>query len=139
VDIRLSINAASPAQMAIARETGCTQTSSLELRERVTEARKLAAKRLLGTPWTLNAHVPGAYLRKNLPLSAESLVKLETALTRGLISMRGFDRCLRLAWSNADLAGRDTPNQFDVAKAIYLRGPEDLLAKEKSKIGSPNE
>lgn len=139
VDIRLSINAASPAQMALARENGGTQFSSIELRERVVAARKLAAKRLQDTPWSVNAQVPGAYLRKKLPLTSESLVKLETALSRGLISMRGFDRCLRLAWSNADLAGRETPNHFDVAKAIYLRGPEDLLAKQISKAGESNE
>ena len=38
--------------------------------------------------------------------------------------MRGYDRCLRVAWSVADLAGRDTPNEYDIAKAIFLRGSD---------------
>jgi magnesium chelatase family protein len=42
------------------------------------------------------------------------------------MSMRGYDRCLRLAWSVADLAGRDIPNELDVSKAIFLRGSEDF-------------
>lgn len=127
VDIRLNINPASPAQMAAARLSGNPQVSSAELRERVTVARAAAAKRFAGTPWAVNAQVPGAFLRKHFPIQMQTIGKLEDSLVKGRISMRGFDRCLRLAWSNADLAGRDTPNQFDVAKAIFLRGPENLL------------
>jgi magnesium chelatase family protein len=127
IDIRLNINAASPAQLALARASGSHSVSSAELRDRVTVARKLASKRLQGTPWQINAQVPGSYLRKNLPLDSRSVLKLEDALDKGRISMRGFDRCLRLAWSNADLEERNQPNQLDVAKAILLRGPEDLL------------
>lgn len=127
IDIRLNINAASPAQLAIARASSSHSVGTAELRERVTVARQLASKRLQGTPWQINAQVPGSYLRKHLPLDSQSVLKLEDALDKGRISMRGFDRCLRLAWSNADLEERNQPNQIDVAKAILLRGPEYLL------------
>ena len=127
VDIRLNINPASPAQMAAARMSGMPQVSSAQLRDKVAVARSQAAKRYAGTPWSVNAQVPGAYLRKHFPIRTNTIGKLEESLAKGRISMRGFDRCLRLAWSNADLAGRNEPNQFDVAKAIFLRGPENLL------------
>lgn len=131
VDIRLNINPASPAQMALARESGKNQVTSAQLREKVAMARAAAARRFIDTPWFINGQVPGAYLRKNFPIAEESSKHLDEALARGRISMRGYDRCIRLAWSNADLAGRKTPNQFDVAKAIYLRGPENLLEVEE--------
>lgn len=127
VDIRLSIQAVSASKLAMARLEGGGSVSSSELREKVLNARLAAAKRLAKTPWTKNAQIPGSYLRRRLRLDSGSVTKLEDALAKGRISMRGYDRCLRLAWSNADLAGREVPNQFDVAKAIFLRGPENLL------------
>jgi magnesium chelatase family protein len=41
--------------------------------------------------------------------------------------MRGYDRCLRLAWTNADLAGTEYPTAFDVSQAMYLRGPDNFF------------
>jgi len=131
VDIRLSVNAVSPARLAKARadhKGGATiRHNSAELRELVSEARDRSSARLAGTPWVINAQVPGAYLRKHFTSAPDVVRRLDTALNQGRISMRGYDRCLRLAWSVADLAGRTKPNEFDVAKAIILRGSEDLL------------
>ncbi len=45
----------------------------------------------------------------------------EAYLQRGEISARGFDRVLRLAWTIADLAGRNCPETGDVAEALYFR------------------
>ena len=42
-------------------------------------------------------------------------------LDRGSLSARGFDRVLRLAWTIADLDGRDRPDRDDVGEAIQLR------------------
>lgn len=130
VDIRLSIYAASPAQLAMARAEALskldTNKTSTGLREVVSEARSRAYSRLRETPWTLNAQVPGAYLRKYMPLPSAVVSRLDSALAKGRMSMRGYDRCLRLAWSVADLAGRDIPNELDVSKAIFLRGSEEF-------------
>ncbi|MFM6971414.1 MAG: YifB family Mg chelatase-like AAA ATPase [Rhodoluna sp.] len=126
VDIQLNIQPANPAQLAMAKNHE-PQTSE-QLRVAVNAARQAAAKRLIGTPWRINAQVPGTYLRKHLTLQASSMAKLNAALDSGRISMRGFDRCLRLAWTISDLAGRELPTADDVAKAIYLRGQ---LVKDK--------
>ncbi|OXE35100.1 MAG: Mg chelatase-like protein, partial [Phenylobacterium zucineum] len=98
--------------------------TSAEVRERVLGARALAATRLSSTPWTLNARVPGVYLRKHLRPSKEATRNLDHALSAGRISMRGYDRCLRLAWTLADLSGRASPTSDDVATASILRSSD---------------
>jgi len=88
---------------------------------RVAAARAASADRLRGTPWTLNGEVPGAWLRERLGADRELLVDVDRALERGSISLRGADRVLRLAWTLADLAGRDAPGRTDVGRALALR------------------
>jgi magnesium chelatase family protein len=125
IDVRLRLHPTNPAQVALAR-MGAQQVgrSSAEIRGRVIEARARAQKRLRDTPWSRNSEIPGSYLRKNLRLATDSTSMLDKALERGQLSMRGYDRCLRMAWSNADLNGRDFVTAEDVAKAAMLRGED---------------
>jgi magnesium chelatase family protein len=46
---------------------------------------------------------------------------LQADFAAGRLSARGVDRVLRLAWTVADLAGRDRPGPDDVATAVRLR------------------
>jgi magnesium chelatase family protein len=48
---------------------------------------------------------------------------LRRALDRGLMSIRGLDRTLRVAWTLADLAGRTSPGHDEVATALSFRQP----------------
>ena len=48
-------------------------------------------------------------------------VDLDRAVDRGLLSLRGYDRCLRLAWTAADLRGAARPGRDDVGLALSLR------------------
>jgi len=127
VDIRLRLQAVNPAQVALAR-LGATQIgrTSLEVRSRVAAARELTKERLVGTPWVTNSQVPGSYLRKKLRLPTAITVPLDRAADKGALSMRGYDRCLRIAWSSADLAGRDTVSENDIAVAVMLRGGDGV-------------
>ena len=127
VDIRLSISPASKAKLAASRNGVEGSVNSALLRERITAARQIARNRLVGTPWSVNAQVPGSYLRKHFPLPVASLEKLERALLLGRLSMRGYDRCLRLAWTNSDLSGNEYPTASDVSQAMYLRGPDNFF------------
>ena len=52
---------------------------------------------------------------------------LDTALDRGL-SMRAYDRCLKLAWTLADLRGADVPDGDDVGMALGLRCQDGEVA-----------
>lgn len=97
---------------------------SSELRELVIVGRQCGAERLAKTPWRLNAQVPGAYLRRHWKPSGSAAAGLDRALERGLLSMRGYDRCLRLAYTLADLDQTASPTAEHVARAMFLRGAE---------------
>jgi magnesium chelatase family protein len=95
--------------------------ASAAVATRVAAARAAAAERLRGTPWTLNGEVPGSWLRERLGAAPALLVDVDRALERGSLSLRGADRVLRLAWTLADLAGREAPSRTDVGRALTLR------------------
>ena len=54
------------------------------------------------------------------------MAPLKTALDRGLLSIRGVDRTLRVAWTLADLAGRTSPGLDDVTTALSFRQPDGV-------------
>jgi magnesium chelatase family protein len=89
--------------------------------ERVAVARAAAAARLAGTGLTVNSQVPGRLLRTRWAVPRSSLALAERALERGALSVRGFDRVLRVAWTLADLAGRTVPGPDEVAEALGMR------------------
>jgi magnesium chelatase family protein len=94
--------------------------SSRTVALRVIQARDRAAHRLRGTPWRLNAEVPGSELRRTWPPAPGSLAVLERSLERGLITARGVVKVIRVAWTIADLAGRPRPTSDDCATALGL-------------------
>ncbi|MFT4235126.1 MAG: YifB family Mg chelatase-like AAA ATPase [Microbacterium sp.] len=88
----------------------------------VVTARERAADRLAGTPWRLNAEVTGTWLRGGpVRIDREARRTLDTALERGLITLRGYDRILRIAWTVADISGHPTPTATDVGRALFLK------------------
>ena len=88
--------------------------------ERVIAARHRASCRLAGTPWRLNAEVPGSELRRRFTPAPGALAPLERAMELGEISARGVDRVLRVSWTLADLAGRPRPGAEDTCYALGL-------------------
>ncbi|MFC4000681.1 YifB family Mg chelatase-like AAA ATPase [Prauserella oleivorans] len=95
--------------------------STAEVRERVVAARERAAKRWSGRGWQTNAEVPGPALRREFALPARVTRLLDRSLDRGAITARGADRCLRIAWTLADLAEADVPDADHVAAALEFR------------------
>jgi magnesium chelatase family protein len=94
--------------------------SSRTVALRVISARERAAYRLRGTPWRLNAEVPGSELRRTWPPAPGSLTAVERSLERGQISARGVVKVIRVAWTVADLAGRPRPGRDDCNAALGL-------------------
>jgi magnesium chelatase family protein len=97
--------------------------ASSVVRARVAAAREAAVARWSVVGVRTNAEVPGPLLRRGFRPSREAMTPLRTALDRGLLSIRGVDRTLRVAWSLCDLAGRDSPNLHDVSTALSFRQP----------------
>ncbi|HSI93071.1 MAG TPA: YifB family Mg chelatase-like AAA ATPase [Jiangellaceae bacterium] len=89
--------------------------------ERVCEARDRQRARLRETPWRVNGEVPGPYIRRHLLPPAHALRPLYSNLRKGMLTARGADRALRVAWTVADLAGHDRPTAADVVEAIAHR------------------
>lgn len=120
IDIQLRVPRVTAAQLRLAGDG--EQLTTREARRRVSAARERTAARLAGSGWTLNAHIPGAYLRSAAGSPEPGAVApLERALERGLLSMRGYDRVLRVAWTLADLDGAERPQSEHVGRALYLR------------------
>ncbi len=85
-----------------------------------------------GTPWRLNGHVPGLVAALTRRGSARGCdVVLDRALERGGITMRGYDRVLRLAWTLADLDGVDRPG----ARSGRPRSPSPAGGGRMSVVG----
>jgi magnesium chelatase family protein len=88
--------------------------------ERVSQARQRAAARLRGTPWRLNAQIPGIELRRSFAPAPGALAPLQRALDLGEISARGVDRVIRVSWTLADLRGVPKPTDAEVSYALGL-------------------
>lgn len=114
-------------QVHVARPPGMDLTdtpgpSSGCVAAKVREARERSSKRWADTPWCTNGEVPGRFIRQSQELSRSYVRELERFVERGIVSLRGADRILRMAWSCADLAGRDEPGADDYSMAMRLRG-----------------
>jgi magnesium chelatase family protein len=120
IDIQLRIARVTAVRLRIDGDRSALTTA--QARERVTAARSAAAERLGGTPWQLNSHVPGSWLRGRLArLPPATTGSIDRALERGGLTMRGYDRVLRLAWTMADLDGAHRPTAEHLGRALYLR------------------
>ena len=119
IDIQIKLQPLSAAQLMTA--TVPAEPSEV-VAERVAKARAAAVARWSAGGWRINAEVPGPQLRRPpWRLPPADTVALRQGLDRGTLSARGFDRVVRLAWSIADLDGRDRPGRADVDEAAQLR------------------
>ncbi|WP_381555541.1 YifB family Mg chelatase-like AAA ATPase [Streptomyces eurythermus] len=118
VDLRVEVDPVTRAQLT---EPGARGEPTAIVADRVRQARERAATRLAGTPWRTNSEVPGRELRSRYHAAAGAMDEAERSLERGVLTARGIDRVLRVAWTIADLVGHDRPDATDVALALHLR------------------
>ncbi|HWM39776.1 MAG TPA: YifB family Mg chelatase-like AAA ATPase [Streptomyces sp.] len=118
VDLRVPVNPLSRSELAGLH--GAAETTA-EIAQRVLAARERAAERYAETPWVANSDVPGHELRTRWPAEPGALGRAEEEMEHGLLTARGLDRVLRVAWTVADLAGHDRPTAQDVDCALELR------------------
>ncbi|MGO2659511.1 YifB family Mg chelatase-like AAA ATPase [Mycetocola reblochoni] len=98
-----------------------SQATTARLAEAVDRARRRAVERA-GKP---NAALSRAELgTASLAIPPSARRHLDQAWDRGILSMRGYDRVRRVAWTIADLEDRDRPGADDVDQALYFRRGE---------------
>ncbi|OBI11336.1 hypothetical protein A5712_09630 [Mycobacterium sp. E2327] len=118
VDLRVQMNPVRAGAISVT-----DGESTAQVRRRVAAARDAAAERWRPHGFRTNAEVSGTLLRRKFRPSNAAMEPLRKALDRGLLSIRGLDRTLRVAWSLADLAGRPMPGVEEVATALSFRQP----------------
>jgi len=127
VDIRLQVRQLNQAQVSMAQSNAGRLTSE-QARQKVVAARGVIAGRLSSLGYPLVSHVPPSVLRTSLRPAKQVTAVLDRALAKGSVSMRGYDRCLRIALSIAALDDRDVLCATDLDQAFQLRGPEMLAS-----------
>ncbi|MFF3269416.1 YifB family Mg chelatase-like AAA ATPase [Streptomyces chrestomyceticus] len=118
VDLRVAVEPVARSELLSLAQSAET---TAEVAERVRAARDRAAARLADTPWSTNSEVPGHELRTRWQVAPGAMAQAEHDLETGLLTARGMDRVLRVAWTSADLAGHDRPTAEDINWALELR------------------
>ncbi|ONK10904.1 YifB family Mg chelatase-like AAA ATPase [Streptomyces sp. MP131-18] len=117
IDLRVPVDPVSRAELVAA---GGGESTAV-VAERVHAARERARVRYADAGWRTNGEVPGHELRTRWVPQPGALARAEQDLDRGLLTARGLDRVLRVAWTVADLAGHGRPTAQDVDAALELR------------------
>lgn len=117
VDIQLQVERVSLADFG---QAGAEEDTATVAR-RVLGARSRQLERLAAYGLETNAQVPGRILRGELRLPPAVTRILDHSLERGVLTARGYDRVLRLAWTLADLGYREQPDINDIGQALGLR------------------
>jgi magnesium chelatase family protein len=117
VDIQVEVLAVSRADLVSEQQPESTATVAA----RVAAARAVQRERLADTTAVCNSEVAGSSLRGALKLPPAVTQDVDLALDRARLSIRGYDRVLRIAWTICDLAGRTRPDRDDVGRALMLR------------------
>jgi magnesium chelatase family protein len=94
---------------------------SIEVRERVHEARERQRRRLSETGAACNGEMDVQAVDRTVRLDSAATEQLGRAYRTGVLSARGRHRVLRVAQTIADLAGHDRVAQGDVLLALSLR------------------
>jgi magnesium chelatase family protein len=120
IDLQLTVNRLAPAQLLAAGDR--PRRTSAEARHQVELARAAARERFAGAGWEINGRIPSKWLTEGpgrLPKRITS--SLDRHYQRHAMTMRGYVRVLRVAWTLADLDGAVSPGAEHVGAAIALR------------------
>ncbi len=113
IDLHLPVSRVRRAQLF---DSTAPRVTTAEARERVASARARAADR-----WGFTRPDPLELRSGRFRLKPTAVRSLDAALDRGALTMRGYDRVVRIAWTLADCDGSDTPTADHVGRALYLR------------------
>ncbi len=113
IDIHVSVSRVARAQLF---DTSVARITTAEARVRVAAARAASTER-----WG-PVRPDSTQLRVGrFRLPPTTVRSLDAALDRGALTMRGYDRVLRIAWTLADCDGATVPTADHLGRALYLR------------------
>lgn len=124
IDLRVVVDSVGVTDLALPRGD-----DSATVAQRVRQARGAQEERWVAYPWKLNSEVPGPRLREApWRLASSAVADLDRELDLGVLTLRGYDRVLRLAWTLTDLrGGAGAPTRDDIGAALTMRG-QDVAA-----------
>lgn len=102
-------------------KTNTAAETSLQVKERVENARAIQRKRFSGCGIYTNARMSNSHIKRFCALSLECEKLLEAAFARFKLSARGLTRIIKTARTIADLRGAADIQVSDVAEAIQYR------------------
>lgn len=100
---------------------------SAAVRERVEQARRMAAHRFKGLKISQNAQADGQLLEKIALMEEDARALLLHAAKQLMLSGRGYHRMIRIARTIADLDGAEPITKHHMAEALSFRPPRSPL------------
>ncbi len=136
---RIDLHIAVPAVPWSDLSKGEAPEPSAAIRQRVVDARRLAASRFPGRSAMRNADLPVSEFERAMALDASSRRLMGTIVERLGLSLRALHRSLRVARTIADLAGSERVSASHLAEAVgyRLRGAPDSTRRLDSSVPSP--
>ena len=125
---RIDVFLTTSAEASVLSPKGAERSSAIA--RRVAAARERAAARWsqAGLAESVNARVPATLIRRHFPARESAMALLESSLSEGTITQRGADKCLKLAWTLADLEQADQPDIDHAYRALDLRANQREVA-----------
>ena len=119
IDLFIDVDSVKPNEMFGAS----SGENSDAIAKRVSTARLVQAERFkkAGMKYRTNSEADGEYLESIVQLDDEGKAMLLKAAENFKISMRGYNRILRLSRTIADMAGADAVKKSHVSEAIFYR------------------
>jgi magnesium chelatase family protein len=123
IDLRIFVE--NPSRVDLASDQ--PNESSRSIRNRVINAREIAAERFKNENWILNSQISADSLRFKYRAERSAMAFLHNEIDNERLSARGFHRVLRVAWSFADANNHPIPDEGDVINAYNARSGSDFL------------
>lgn len=119
VDLQLRVPAVTYHELHSA--LGIPPEDSATVASRVQAARGAQHDRLARYGVQLNSDIPGALLRRTLAPDRAAVQSLKKAMDNHTLTVRGYIRVLRVAWTLADLSGAVSPTSDHVQLALFFK------------------
>jgi len=117
IDIYLEVNTSSINEIIHSKESEDSETVA----KRVQTSRDLQAARYQNYDIKNNSELHGNLIKEFADPTSEAKLLLNNAAEKMKLSMRGYNRILKLSRSIADLAGEDIINKIHIGEALNYR------------------